>query len=62
MHIVWCHLPAPEDAMVALDELRKNGMMSHLLDALERGEDIGHYGRLVFVMIAHHFLSDDGYR
>jgi hypothetical protein len=32
--------------------------MAHLLDALERGEDIGHYGRLVFAMVAHHFLDE----
>lgn len=41
-----------------VDELRRNSMMRHLLDALERGVDIGHYGRLVFVMVARHFLSD----
>lgn len=34
-------------------------MMSHLLDALEQGEDIGHYGRLVFAMVAHHFMPDE---
>lgn len=34
-------------------------MMSHLLDALERGEDIGHYGRLVFAMVARHFLDQE---
>ena len=34
-------------------------MMSHLLDALARGEDIGHYGRLVFAMVAHHFIGED---
>lgn len=34
-------------------------MMSHLLDALNRGEDIGHYGRLVFVMVGQYFLSSD---
>lgn len=34
-------------------------MMAHLLDALDRGEDIGHYGRLVFAMVARHFLSED---
>jgi DNA primase large subunit len=34
-------------------------MMSHLLDALDRGEDIGHYGRLVFVMVGQHFLSEE---
>jgi hypothetical protein len=44
---------------MAIDELRNNGMMSHLLDALDRGEDIGHYGRLTFAMIARHFLSND---
>lgn len=39
--------------------LRRNPMMTHLLDALERGEDIGHYGRLVFAMVGHHFLDRD---
>jgi len=34
-------------------------MMSHLLDALERGDDIGHYGRLVFAMVARHFVDDE---
>lgn len=32
--------------------------MAHLIDSLEAGKDIGHYGRLVFAMVAHHFLSD----
>ena len=45
--------------MASMEELRKNPMMRHLLDALESGEDIGHYGRLVFVMVARHFLSKD---
>lgn len=43
---------------MAIGDLRKNGMMAHLLDALERGEDIGHYGRLVFAIVARHFLSE----
>ena len=42
-----------------LEDLRQSPMMSHLLDALDRGEDIGHYGRLVFTMVARHFLSDE---
>src|SRR5438270_2026219 len=33
--------------------------MAHLLDALEAGTDIGHYGRLTFVMVARHFLEED---
>jgi len=39
--------------------LRESPMMAHLLDALEAGTDIGHYGRLTFVMIARHFLTED---
>jgi hypothetical protein len=42
-----------------MEELRKSEMMAHLLDALAAGQDIGHYGRLVFAMAAHHFLDDD---
>ncbi len=39
--------------------LRDSPMMAHLLDALEAGTDIGHYGRLTFVMIARHFLDEE---
>ena len=42
---------------MGVDDLRANHMMAHLLIALERGQDIGHYGRLVFAMIARHFLT-----
>lgn len=34
-------------------------MMAHLMSSLEEGKDIGHYGRLVFAMIARHFMSDE---
>lgn len=44
---------------MAVEELRKNDMMAHLLDALAAGKDIGHYGRLVFAMVARHFLSEE---
>jgi DNA primase large subunit len=39
--------------------LRQNDMMTHLLDSLEQGQDIGHYGRLVFAMVARHFMDDE---
>lgn len=39
-------------------KLRKNEMMAHVLEALSSGQDIGHYGRLVFVMVARHFLTE----
>src|ERR671933_1469538 len=41
------------------DNLRDSPMMAHLLNALEAGTDIGHYGRLTFAMIARHFLDED---
>ncbi len=40
------------------EALRENGMMRHLLDSLEAGKDIGHFGRLVFAMVARHFLDE----
>ncbi len=52
--------PAPAgEAGGGLEELRKDSMMAHLLDSLEAGKDIGHYGRLVFAMVARHFLTHD---
>jgi len=42
-----------------VEDLRQSPMMSHLLDALDNGEDIGHYGRLVFAMVGRHFVSSD---
>lgn len=45
--------------MAEIEELRKDEMMNHLFGALEKGQDIGHYGRLVFVMGARHFLKED---
>jgi hypothetical protein len=43
---------------MTVQELRKSQMMVHLLDALEAGQDIGHYGRLVFAMVSHHFMDE----
>ncbi len=48
-----------EPEVRGIEALREDSMMAHLLDALDRGEDIGHYGRLTFAMIARHFLTDD---
>jgi hypothetical protein len=48
-----------EEEAMPVDELRKSPMMSHLLDAQEAGKDIGHYGRLTFAMVAHHFVDRD---
>ncbi len=47
------------DPLGGVDELRKDSMMAHLLDSLDAEKDIGHYGRLVFTMVARHFLSHE---
>lgn len=39
--------------------LRNDPMMAHLLDSLTAGKDIGHYGRLVFAMVARHFMPHE---
>lgn len=41
-----------------VEALRRSPMMSYMLDALDEGEDIGHYGWLVFAMIGRHFVSN----
>ncbi|MCC2642214.1 MAG: hypothetical protein K0S45_2627 [Nitrospira sp.] len=43
---------------MSLDALRQNDMMAYLIDALQAKKDIGHYGRLVFAMVARHFLPE----
>lgn len=47
------------EASDPVEELRREPMMAHLFDALADGKDIGHYGRLVFAMVAHHFLAEE---
>ncbi len=51
--------PSDESAHVGSENLRDSPMMAHLWDALEQGTDIGHYGRLVFAMVARHFMAED---
>jgi DNA primase large subunit len=41
------------------ENMKDSPMMARLLDALEKGTDIGHYGRLTFAMIARHFLDEE---
>lgn len=45
--------------LTGMDALREDSMMRHLVESLEAGKDIGHYGRLVFTMVARHFLDED---
>lgn len=41
------------------DDLRQSPTMARLLDALEAGEDVGHYGQFTFAAVAHHFMEED---
>jgi hypothetical protein len=41
------------------EALRVSPTMARLLEALEAGTDIGHYGPLTFAMVARHFLEVD---
>ena len=45
--------------VMTIEALRNSKTMAHLLDALDAGQDIGHYGRLTFAMVARHFLPED---
>ena len=42
-----------------LEELKKSEMIAHLIDSLDQGQDIGHYGRLTLVIVAQKFLSEE---
>ncbi len=44
---------------MALHDLKAEPMMAHLVATLESGHSIGHYGRLVFAMVARHFVGPD---
>ena len=44
---------------MAVEDLRQSPMMNHMLEALDRGEDIGHFGRLTFAMIARYFVDNE---
>ena len=52
-------LTSAQSASTGEDELRQDSMMAHLMDSLRSGQNIGHYGRLVFAMVARHFLDDE---
>ncbi|MGB3668552.1 MAG: hypothetical protein WA783_12415 [Phormidesmis sp.] len=44
--------------IMSLDDLRQNNTMAYILDALDEGTDIGHYGRLTFAMVAQYFADE----
>jgi DNA primase large subunit len=44
---------------MSVEDLKQSQMMNHILEALENGEDIGHYGRLTFAMVGVYFANDD---
>jgi hypothetical protein len=44
---------------MAIEDLRNDRMMAHLIDSLEAGQGIQHYRRLVFTMVARHFIDEE---
>lgn len=44
---------------MAIADLRDSDVMAHLLDALDDGKDIGHYGRLTFTIVAQYFAEKE---
>src|SRR4051794_41108631 len=40
-------------------DLRESPTMARLLEALEEGTDIGHYGQFTFATVARHFMDVD---
>ena len=42
-----------------VEDLKQSPLMNHMLEALENGEDIGHYGRLTFAMVGAYFVKND---
>ncbi|MBV8728966.1 MAG: hypothetical protein JO336_04065 [Acidobacteriia bacterium] len=44
---------------MALNDLKSEPMMAHLISTLASGHSIGHYGRLVFTMVARHFIEPE---
>jgi len=41
------------------EQLRRSPTMARLLDAMEAGTDVGHYGQFVYVTVARHFMDED---
>jgi hypothetical protein len=42
-----------------MEDLKKEPMMAHLIATLDSGHSVGHYGRLVFAIVARHFVERD---
>lgn len=44
---------------MSVQDLKQSPMMAHLIEGLDAHKDIGHYGRLVFVMVGRFFMNGD---
>lgn len=47
-----------DDSRGQSDNMEDSPMMANLHKALTSGKDVGHYGRLVFAMVARHFMDE----
>ena len=54
------HDASPVENAIGPDaNLEDSPTMRRLLDALEKGTDIGHYGQFTFAAVARHFMDED---
>ncbi|AHY46628.1 Hypothetical Protein RradSPS_1345 [Rubrobacter radiotolerans] len=44
---------------MSVEDLKQSPTMKNILDGLESGEDVGHYGRLVFAMVGRYFVENE---
>lgn len=44
---------------MSVGDLKQSQTMTNLLDGLEAGQDIGHYGRLTLAMVGRYFVSNE---
>lgn len=56
------HLQPPQQPQHTLSNgeqtVRQDAMMRYLMDSLNQGTHIGHYGLLTFAIVAHHFMTE----
>ncbi len=47
-----------ENQPIQAEDMRRSQMMARLWDDLEKGVDVGHFGRLLFTMVARHYMNE----
>ena len=48
----------PPRVAKSLDDLKRNPMMRRIIQTMESGQDVGHYGRFIFTVVASYFIGE----